>query len=90
MRKLDCPICSNQLKEITTDHWKCKDHGTFNTSYLIGIAHARHNGPFHIVLSTDQMDRLLDEAHIGIVDEILTIAQRQGYLTPRDKKEMGL
>jgi hypothetical protein len=36
------------------------------------------------------MDRLLNEAHIGIVDEILTIAQRQGYLTPKDKKEMGL
>jgi hypothetical protein len=85
-----CPICDQQLRKTTADNWQCREHGNFNTSCLVEILHNRHSGPFHIVLSTEQMDRLLNEAHIGIVDEILTIAQRQGYLTPKDKKEMGL
>lgn len=90
MRKCNCPICDRQLIKIKKDDWQCKEHGNFNESYLIGIIHSRHNGPFHILLTTSQIDSLINESHIGVVDEIVSIAQRQGYLTPRDKKEMGL
>jgi hypothetical protein len=90
MRTFQCPECGCDMNETVKDHWFCPSHGRFNVSYLIGIVHTKHKGPFHITLTTEQMDRLVDASHFGVVDEILNMAIEQGYLTPKTREDYAV
>lgn len=90
MPNFRCPKCDEEMFESLKDHWRCSVHGNFNISYLIGIVHTRHKGPFHIVLTTEQINQLVDISESGIAYDIVTMAQEQGYILPIDQGDYNL
>ena len=90
MPSFQCPVCKKEMVQLNSTNWRCKEHGTYNTPYLIGRIHAKHEGPFYITLTTEQIDQLVDVSEIGIAYDIVTMAEKQGYILPIDRGDNNL
>lgn len=90
MPGFNCPKCGEEMSESMTDHWKCIHHGNFNISYLMGRVHAKHESPFYIILTSEEIDQLSRVQNQDMVRKIVNDAEKQGYIPLRQREDYNL